>query len=115
MDRELKRLERTSPQAAEYQVIRTFLEWITELPWSQRTEDKIDLGVAQAILHEDHYGLEDVKDRIVEFLAVRKLQMDRSPEPPDTKEQDTASPRPSGPTTEGEEDAHPDDAGRGQR
>ena len=109
VDRELKRLERTSAQAAEYQVIRTFLEWITELPWSQRTEDKIDLGVAQEILHEDHYGLEDVKDRIVEFLAVRKLQMDRSPEAPDTKEQDTESPRPSGSRTEGEEDAHPDD------
>ena len=79
VERELSRLERTSPQAAEYQVIRTFLEWVTELPWSKRTEDKIHLGVAQEILHEDHYGLEDVKDRIVEFLAVRKLQMDRSP------------------------------------
>ncbi len=79
VERELKRLERTSPQSAEYQVIRTFLEWITELPWNERTEDKIDLKVAQEILHEDHYGLEDVKDRIVEFLAVRKLQMERSP------------------------------------
>jgi ATP-dependent Lon protease len=78
VDRELKRLERTSPQSAEYQVIRTFLEWVIDLPWNQRTEDKIDLSVAQRILHEDHYGLEDVKDRIVEFLAVRKLQMERS-------------------------------------
>jgi len=77
VERELRRLERTSPQSAEYQVIRTFLEWITELPWSVRTEDKIDLAVAQQILQEDHYGLEDVKDRIVEFLAVRKLQMER--------------------------------------
>ncbi len=77
VDRELKRLERTSPQSAEYQVIRTFLEWITELPWNERTEDKIDLKVASEILDEDHYGLEDVKDRIVEFLAVRKLQWER--------------------------------------
>ena len=86
VDRELKRLERTSPQSAEYQVIRTFLEWVTELPWGRRTEDKIDLTVSQDILHEDHYGLEDVKDRIVEFLAVRKLQMERSPELPVEKE-----------------------------
>jgi ATP-dependent Lon protease len=82
VDRELKRLERTSPQSAEYQVIRTFLEWVIDLPWNQRTEDKIDLSVAQRILHEDHYGLEDVKDRIVEFLAVRKLQMERSDDLP---------------------------------
>jgi len=82
VDRELKRLERTSPQSAEYQVIRTFLEWVIDLPWNQRTEDKIDLSVAQRILHEDHYGLEDVKDRIVEFLAVRKLQMERSEDAP---------------------------------
>jgi ATP-dependent Lon protease len=81
VERELKRLQRTSPQSAEYQVIRTFLEWITELPWSERTDDKIDLKMAQQILNEDHYGLEDVKDRIVEFLAVRKLQSERSPTP----------------------------------
>jgi len=80
VDRELRRLERTSPQSAEYQVIRTYLEWITELPWSERTDDRIDLGLSQRILDEDHYGLEDVKDRIIEFLAVRKLQMERSPE-----------------------------------
>ncbi|MSR22818.1 MAG: endopeptidase La [Gemmatimonadetes bacterium] len=81
VERELRRLERTPPQSAEYQVIRTFLEWVTELPWNQRTEDKIDLEIAQEILHEDHYGLEDVKDRVLEFLAVRKLQMERSPVP----------------------------------
>ncbi len=77
VERELKRLERTSPQSAEYQVIRTFLEWVTELPWSDRTDDKIDLHLAAKILDEDHYGLEDVKDRVLEFLAVRKLQMER--------------------------------------
>jgi len=80
-DRELSRLERTSPQSAEYQVIRTYLEWMTELPWNERTRDKIDLLVAAEILDEDHYGLEDVKDRILEFLAVRKLQMERGIEP----------------------------------
>jgi ATP-dependent Lon protease len=78
VDRELRRLERTSPQSAEYQVIRTFLEWITELPWNERTEEKIDLARAEEILHEDHHGLEDVKDRVLEFLAVRKLQLDRA-------------------------------------
>ena len=88
INRELRRLERTSPQSAEYQVIRTFLEWITELPWNERTEEKIDLAKAETILEEDHYGLEDIKDRILEFLAVRKLQLDRcllytSPSPRD--------------------------------
>ena len=80
VERELRRLDRTSPQAAEYQVIRTYLEWITELPWSNRTDDKIDLHRAEEILDEDHYGLEDVKDRVLEFLAVRKLQQERSVE-----------------------------------
>ena len=78
VERELKRLERTSPQSAEYQVIRTFLEWVTELPWNVRSKDKIDLALSTEILDEDHYGLEDVKDRVLEFLAVRKLQLDRS-------------------------------------
>lgn len=80
VDRELRRLERTAPQSAEYQVIRTFLEWVIDLPWNERTEDKIDLEVSERILSEDHYGLEDVKDRVLEFLAVRKLQLDRSVE-----------------------------------
>jgi len=78
VERELRRLERTSPQSAEYQVIRTFLEWITELPWADRTEDKIVLSKASEILDADHYGLEDVKDRVLEFLAVRKLQLERA-------------------------------------
>ena len=78
VERELKRLERTSPQSAEYQVIRTFLEWVTELPWGDRTEDKLDLNTASEILDDDHYGLEDVKDRVLEFLAVRKLQTERA-------------------------------------
>jgi ATP-dependent Lon protease len=78
IDRELGRLRRTNPQSAEYQVVRTFLELVVELPWNERTEDKIDLPEAERILEEDHYGLEDVKDRILEFLAVRKLQMERA-------------------------------------
>ncbi len=80
VDRELRRLERTSPQSAEYQVIRTFLEWVTDLPWDERTEDKIDLARSSEILDADHYGLDDVKDRVLEFLAVRKLQIERAEE-----------------------------------
>ncbi|MDZ7781308.1 MAG: endopeptidase La [Gemmatimonadota bacterium] len=80
VDRELRRLERTSPQSAEYQVIRTFLEWVTELPWRERTQEKIDLHRAERIMEADHHGLDDVKDRILEFLAVRKLQVERAAE-----------------------------------
>jgi ATP-dependent Lon protease len=71
--RELSRLERIGSEGMEAQVIRTYLEWIAELPWSTRSEDKIDLLRAQQTLDKDHYGLDDVKDRILEFLAVRKL------------------------------------------
>ncbi|MEX2572400.1 MAG: endopeptidase La [Gemmatimonadota bacterium] len=71
--RELSRLERTSPQSAEYQVIRTYLETVADLPWGEWTEDKLELGDAEQILDEDHYGLQDVKDRVLEFLAVRQL------------------------------------------
>ena len=77
-ERELNRLRRTHPQSAEYQVIRTYLDWVIELPWNDRTEDKILLDRSETILNEDHYGLDDVKDRVIEFLAVRKLQMDRA-------------------------------------
>ena len=76
--RELGRLERTNPQSAEYQVIRTYLEWITDLPWNVRTEDSLDLPRGEEILNEDHYGLEDVKDRVLEFLAVRQLAARRA-------------------------------------
>jgi ATP-dependent Lon protease len=88
VDRELRRLERTSPQSAEYQVIRTYLEWITELPWNERAEEKIDLERAEAILDADHYGLEDVKDRVLEFLAVRKLSLERAGTPSESDEKD---------------------------
>lgn len=76
IDREVQRLERTNPQSAEYQVIRTYLDYVLELPWSERTDDKIVLSESETILGEDHYGLEDVKDRVLEFLSVRKLQME---------------------------------------
>jgi ATP-dependent Lon protease len=76
IQRELSRLERTNPQSAEYQVLRTYLDLVTELPWGTRTEDEIDLVQAEQFLNEDHYGLDDVKDRVLEFLAVRKLQME---------------------------------------
>ena len=78
VERELGRLERTSPQSAEYQVIRTYLETVADLPWNTRTEDKLELGAAETILDEDHYGLQDVKDRVLEFLAVRQLAARRA-------------------------------------
>jgi ATP-dependent Lon protease len=76
-ERELGRLERTSEQSPEYGWIRTYLDWMTELPWSVRTEDNLEIADARRILDEDHEGLGDVKDRILEYLAVRKLRADR--------------------------------------
>jgi ATP-dependent Lon protease len=74
VERELGRLERTGRESMEAQVIRTYLEWIAELPWSTRSDDQLDLNRAATILEEDHYGLQDVKDRILEYLAVRQLR-----------------------------------------
>ena len=71
---ELDRLERIPSAAAEYTVCRTYLEWLTSLPWEKETEDNPDVERAQKILNEDHYNLKDVKERIVEYLAVRKLK-----------------------------------------
>lgn len=76
-DRELKRLGGMSPQAAEYSVIKTYLDWLVDLPWSKTSEDQSDIGRARAVLDEDHYGLEDVKQRLIEYLAVRKLIQER--------------------------------------
>jgi ATP-dependent Lon protease len=76
--RELDRLAKLPPAAAEYGVIRTYLEWILSLPWNTTTEDDLDLGKARKILDEDHYDLEKVKERIVEHLAVSKLKEDLS-------------------------------------
>jgi ATP-dependent Lon protease len=75
-DRELGRLERLPPAAAEYGVIRTYLEWLVELPWSVTTEDNLDIANAREVLDADHYDLEKVKDRILEYLAVRKLMQE---------------------------------------
>jgi ATP-dependent Lon protease len=74
VERELGRLERSGRESMEAQVIRTYLEWIAELPWSTRSDDHLDLRRATEVLDEDHYGLTDVKDRVLEFLAVRQLR-----------------------------------------
>jgi ATP-dependent Lon protease len=78
VDRELARLERLPAAAAEYGVIRTYIDWILSLPWSQTTEDNLDLPHARQVLDEDHFDLEKVKDRIIEYLAVAKLRGDVS-------------------------------------
>src|SRR5882724_3231833 len=75
-ERELKRLEKLPPAAPDYHVIRTYLDYVLELPWRKSVEDKLDLNESRRILDEDHYGLEDVKERILEFLAVIKLRPD---------------------------------------
>jgi len=75
-ERELQRFERLPPQAAEHGMIRTYLEWLADLPWSAATEDNLDLPHARRQLDQDHYDIDRVKDRILEFLAVRKLKPD---------------------------------------
>ena len=77
-DRELSRLERLPPAAAEHGVIRTYLEWLIELPWTQTSKDKLNIKHARKVLDADHYDLELVKDRILEYLAVRRLKPDSS-------------------------------------
>ena len=75
-ERELKRMERLPQAAPDYHVIRTYLEYVLELPWRKSSEDKLDLAEARRVLDEDHYGLEDIKERILEHLAVVKLRPD---------------------------------------
>ena len=77
-DRELARLERLPAAAAEYGVIRTYLEWLVELPWTDRTEDNLEIDHAREVLDADHYDLEKIKERILEYLAVRSLNPESS-------------------------------------
>ena len=74
--KELRRMSRMSPGAAEYTVSRTYLDWLVELPWQKSSDDNLDIKNAEMVLDEDHYGLEKVKQRILEYLAVRKLKND---------------------------------------
>ena len=76
VDRDLSRLRRTPTQSGEYSMIRTYLEWVAELPWNVSTKDDIDLAHARSVLDEDHYGLDKIKERILEFLAVRGFKSD---------------------------------------
>jgi len=78
--RELDRMRKMPTQAAEYSVIKTYLDWLTSLPWQKATEDNLDIAHARQVLDEDHYDLQEIKDRILEFLAVRKLRMERKEE-----------------------------------
>ncbi len=85
-ERELKRMESMPPQAAEYSVIKTYLDWLVELPWVKLSDDNLDIPHARQVLDEDHYDLQKVKDRILEYLAVRKLVKERGIEAPEGHE-----------------------------
>jgi ATP-dependent Lon protease len=80
VNRELTRLERSGRESMEGQVIRNYLEWIAELPWSKRSDDNLDITRAASVLEDDHHGLDEVKDRVLEFLAVRQLRAKQSSE-----------------------------------
>ncbi len=95
VDRELARLERAGRESMEAQVIRTYLETIAELPWNKRSEESLDLKRAAEILEEDHYGLQDVKDQVLEFLAVRQLRQQQPKEEAPGNEDDRASRAPT--------------------
>ena len=92
VEREFGRLSRMGREAMEAQVIRTYLETIAELPWDEVSDDQLDLAHASEVLHEDHYALDDVKDRVLEFLAVRQLRQTREKDrtAPEPKEDDQA-------------------------
>lgn len=91
--RELKRLSGMSPHSAEHPVIKTYLDWIVDIPWNKLSEDQLDIEHARVILDEDHYDLQEVKDRLVEYLAVRKLVRDRGIEAESGSEEKTGEAR----------------------
>ena len=95
VDRELARLERAGRESMEAQVIRTYLETVAELPWNKRAEESLDLKRAEEILEEDHYGLQDVKDQVLEFLAVRQLRQQQPKTEAPGNEDDRASRAPT--------------------
>jgi len=76
--KEIDRLERTSPQSAEISVLRSYIDWILALPWTERSDDSFSIEFTRRVLDEDHYGLEGIKERIIEFLAVRQLRQRRA-------------------------------------
>ncbi len=92
--RELDRMRKMPTQAAEYSVIKTYLDWMVSLPWKVSTEDNLDIAHARQVLEEDHYGLGDIKDRILEFLAVRKLRLERRAEAAQSGEEQGTQPEP---------------------
>jgi ATP-dependent Lon protease len=79
--RELERMQHMSPQSAEYPIIKTYLDWLIDLPWKQLSDDSGDIADARRILDEDHYGLEEIKARLIEYIAVRRLVKDREGAP----------------------------------
>ena len=108
VDRELSRLERIGRESMETQVIRTYLETIAELPWNTRSEEHLDLNAASEILEADHYALGDVKDRVLEFLAVRQLKEAQRRKDAKLEEgKDTATHGPNDAMTHGGEDVKP--------
>ena len=98
--RELERMEKMPPQAAEYSVIKSYIDWLLEIPWRETTEDNYDIVHAREVLDADHYDLEDVKDRIIEYLAVRKLARERGLDglPRDQVEGEAAAPQEAHPS-----------------
>ena len=106
MDREWQRLTRIGRESMESQVIRTYLETIAELPWNERSAEKLDVPEAARVLEEDHYGLKDVKDRILEFLAVRQLGEER--------EKNTPPPLPTAEPKETKASEEPKRSGKGR-
>ena len=75
--KQLSRMRTMAPSGAEYQVARTYVEWLADLPWGKTTPDRLDVAEVRRVLDEDHHGLERAKKRIVEFIAVRKLKMNQ--------------------------------------